>query len=167
MQKKDLLVANPYDEEQLKLIAAFEAENDLGNNLTAHLQKISGCYSKEEYDQIVRGSNEVEQHLLLHEDGKIVDCCSINAYRDIKSCYLSLAPSKKVSRSKKMLTLATEHAFSLGMLEVFATINAYDRAMYEVLEIDGYENLGEENGVTSFVKSFDLPVVLEGTNKKN
>ena len=53
------------------------------------------------------------------------------------------------------------------MLEVFATINAYDRAMYEVLEIDGYENLGEENGVTSFVKSFELPVVLEGTNKKN
>lgn len=156
MQKKALLVANPYNKEQLEMIAAFESENDLGNSLTLRLQEISGCYSKEEYDQIIRGSNEVEQHLLLHEDGKIVDCCSLNAYRDIKSCYLSLPPSKKISRSKKMLALATKHAFSLGMLEIFATANAYDRALHELLEIDGYENLGEENGITSFVKSFEI-----------
>ena len=42
------------------------------------------------------------------------------------------------------------------MLEVFATINSYDRALYEILEIDGYENLGEENGIISFVKSFEI-----------
>lgn len=156
MQKKALLVANPYNEEQLNLIKAFESENDLGNSLTLRLQEISGCYSKEEYDQMISGSNEVEQYLFLDEEGKIVECCSLNAYRDIKSCYLSLSPSKKIARSKKLLSLATEHAFNLGMLEIFATANTYDRALHEVLEIDGYENLGEENGVTSFVKSFEI-----------
>ncbi len=156
MQKKALLVANPYNEEQLKMIAAFESENDLGNSLTSRLHEISGCYSKEEYDQMIRGSNELEQYLLLDEEGKIVDCCSLNAYRDIKSCYLSLSPSKKIARSKKLLLLATEHAHGLGMLEIFATTSAYDRALHEILEIDGYENLGEENGITSFVKSFEI-----------
>jgi hypothetical protein len=156
MPKKPLLVANPYNKEELELIKAFESENDLGNSLTLHLQEISGCYSKEEYDQMIKGSNEVEQYLFLDEEGKIVECCLLTAYRDIKSCYLSLSPSKKISRSKKLLSLATEHAFNIGMLEIFATANMYDRALHEVLEIDGYENLGEENGVTSFVKSFEI-----------
>lgn len=156
MQKNPLLVANPYNQEELELIKAFELENDLGNSLTLYLQEISGCYSKEEYDQMIKGSNEVEQYLFLDEEGKIVECCSLTAYRDIKSCYLSLPPSKKISRSKKMLALATKHAFSLGMLEIFATANAYDRALHELLEIDGYENLGEEDGITSFVKSFEI-----------
>ena len=105
---------------------------------------------------MIKGSNEVEQYLFLDEEGKIVECCLLTAYRDIKSCYLSLSPSKKISRSKKLLSLATEHAFNIGMLEIFATANIYDRALHEVLEIDGYENLGEENGVTSFVKSFEI-----------
>ena len=156
MQKKALLVANPYNEEELNLIKAFELENDLGNSLTLHLQQISGCYSKDEYEQLLKKSNELEQYLFLDEEGKIVECCSITAYRDIKSCYLSLSPSKKIIRSKKILSLATEYAFKLGMLEIFATANIYDRALHEVLEIDGYENLGEENGVISFVKSFEI-----------
>ena len=105
---------------------------------------------------MIRGSNELEQYLFLDEEGKIVECCSITAYRDIKSCYLSLYPSKKIARSKKLLSLATDYAFKLGMLEIFATANMYDRALHEVLEIDGYENLGEENGVISFVKSFEI-----------
>lgn len=156
MQKKGLLVANPYNEEELKLIKAFESENDLGNSLTLHLQEISSNYSKDEYEQMIKGANEVEQYLFLDEEGKIVECCSLMAYRDIKSCYLSLSKSKKINRSRKLLTLATEHAFNLGMLEIFATANIYDRALHELLEIDGYENLGEENGITSFVKSFEI-----------
>ena len=67
MPKKPLLVANPYNKEELELIKAFESENDLGNSLTLHLQEISGCYSKEEYDQMIKGSNEVEQYLFLDE----------------------------------------------------------------------------------------------------
>ena len=100
MQKKTLLVANPYNEEELNLIKAFESDNDLGNSLSLRLQQISGRYSKEEYAQMIRESNELEQYLFLDEEGKIVECCSITAYRDIKSCYLSLAPSKKIARSK-------------------------------------------------------------------
>lgn len=167
MQKKALLVANPYDNEQLTMIAAFESENDLGNSLALPLQEISSRYTKEEYDQIIRSSNEVEQYLLLYEDEKIVDYCSLNAYKDIKSCYLTLPSSPKVSRSKKMLSLATEYAFGLGMLEVFITTSTYDHALREALEHDGYENLGIENGMASFVKSFEKEGILNGNNKRH
>ena len=156
MPKKTLFVADPYNDEQLKMISEFEIENGLKNNFSLYLKEISKKYSKEEYNYMIKSSNEIQEYLFLNEDGKIIDSCSLNAYKDIKSCYLQLPDSKKISQRKKLLSLATEHAFRLGMLEVFATINSYDRALYEILEIDGYENLGEENGIVSFVKSFEM-----------
>ncbi|MDD5888001.1 MAG: hypothetical protein PUC82_00745 [bacterium] len=166
MPKKELLVADPYDEEQLKMLTEFELENDLGSSLTSSLREISSHHSKEEYNQILRSRNEIEQHLLLCDNDKIIDYCSLNAYKDIKSCYLIFPTSKKVSQSKKLISLATQYAVGLGMLEIFVTANVYDRALHEVLELDGYENLGDENGLTSFVKSFEKEGVLDGTNKK-
>lgn len=166
MPKKTLLVANPYDDIQLETIRKFELENGLGESLTSRLKEISLRYSKEEYEKTLLLANEIEEYLFLCEDDKIIDCCLLNAYRDIKSCYLTLAPSKKMSTSKAMLSLVTPHAFNLGMLEIFATTNNYDKVLHEALELDGYENLGEENGVTSFVRSFEKEVVLNGNNKR-
>ena len=70
-----------------------------------------------------------------------------------------------VSKSKKMYSLATEYAQGLGMLEVFINVESYDRALQESLEIEGYESLGSENGITSFVKSFEKEGILDGNNK--
>lgn len=166
MPKKMLLVANPYDENQLEMIESFELENDLGKGLSSRLREITSRYSKEEYEKKLWGGNEIEEDLFLYEDNKVMDYCLLKAYRDRKSCYLSLPPSRKISTSKALLSLVTEHAFSLGMVEIFATTSAYDRALHEALALDGYENLGEENGITSFVRSFEKEGVLNGNNKR-
>lgn len=166
MPRGTLLVANPYDLAQLEMIENFESENDLGKCLTSRLKEISLRYSEEEYEKILWVANEIEEHLLLCEDGKVIDYCLLNAYRDIKSCYLTLTPSRKISTKKTMISLATDHAFGLGMLEIFATTSSYDRTLHEALELDGYENLGEENGITSFVRSFEKEGVLNGSNKR-
>ncbi len=166
MSKQTLSIANPYNQEQMKAIAIFESENDLENSLTSQLQVISSHYTKEEYEKKIKEANEVEQYLLLIEDSKVIDYCLLDVYKDIKSCYLSLPSSKKVSRSRKMLLEASEYASSLGMLEVFTTISSSDYALLEVIENDGYENLGEENGITSFVRSFGKEGIIDGNNKK-
>ncbi len=166
MPRRTLLVANPYDENQLEMIESFELENDLGKRLSSRLREIANRYSKEEYREKLWGENEIEEYLFLCEDNKLMDYCQLNAYKDIRSCYLSLAPSRKISTSKTLLSLVTEHAFGLGMVEVFATTSAYDRALHEALALDGYENLGEENGITSFVRSFEKEGVLNGNNKR-
>lgn len=166
MPKQTLLVANPYDEKQLEMIESFELENDLGKGLSLRLREIANRYSKKEYEERLWTGNEVEEYLFLCEDNNMIDYCLLNAYRDIKSCYLSFELSKKISISKNLLSLATEYAFGLGMVEIFATASAYDYALHEALNIDGYENLGEENGITSFVRSFEKEGVLNGNNKR-
>jgi len=40
MQKKSLLVADPYNNEQLEMISSFESENELGGVLTNRLREI-------------------------------------------------------------------------------------------------------------------------------
>lgn len=166
MQKKSLLVADPYNNKQLEMISSFESENELGGVLTNRLREIPKRVTREKYEQFQRTSNELEQILLLSDGEQVIDYCLLNAYRDIRSCYLTLPTSKMVSKSKKMYSLATEYAQGLGMLEVFINVESYDRALQESLEIEGYESLGSENGITSFVKSFEKEGTLDGNNKR-
>ena len=65
MQKKSLLVADPYNNKQLEMISSFESENELGGVLTNRLREIPKRVTREKYEQFQRTSNELEQILLL------------------------------------------------------------------------------------------------------
>lgn len=166
MEKRTLLIANPYDTEELSAIALYESSNDLEGIISNRLKETVALYSKDEYIKRLKGSNELEQVLLLEENGKIQASCLIKFYKDIRSCYINIIPCKKETATKELLNKATEYVFGIGMYEVFTTINSYDKALCELLQLDGYENLGEEDGMISFVKSFEKEGILNGNNKK-
>lgn len=171
MAKKSLLIANPYDNRHTELIKNYEAASlqDLG--VSHALKATKDKYTESGYNDYIRTSNEVEQFLFLEEDSALISGCMLDCYKDIKSCYLTLLPSKNESTKKMMLQATTSYAIKgLGMEEVFINISSSDtRTALTVLE-SGFEGLGEDNGTNIYLVDKDSYLakegLLDGNNKK-
>ena len=57
-------------------------------------------------------------------------------------------------RSRRLVPLATDYAFEvLGMEDVFVTVDgSTDHELMENLELNGFENLGENDGNIMYLK---------------
>lgn len=157
MNAERLFLVNPFNAAHLALIDEFETENEISTKTSEFLSKFTSSMSEEEYDIFKKTSNEYEESLFIEENNKVTDSCHIQIEKDIKSCNISFAPIKTKLRNRRLLTLATEYALnSLGMVEVFISIQADDKNMIANLEARGFESLGEENGKIIYLKEKEL-----------
>lgn len=96
-------------------------------------------------------SNDISLELVLQEKEKVKDTCLIQGYKDIKSCTITFVPKKK--KNRKIAILAADYAFNtLGMEEVFLSINPDDTSMLDYLDANEFECLGDEKGSIIYLK---------------
>ena len=154
MSTERFFIADPYNDEHIRLIAAFEEANGITTVTSTLLRNIRQTRTEEKYKEEVKDSNEIHQSLFLQDEEVITDSCHIQAEKDMKSCRIFFAPIS-TGRNRKLIPLATDYAFDvLGMEDVFVTINASgsEQELAENLEHNGYENLGENDGNIMYLK---------------
>ena len=154
MNTERFFIADPYNDEHVRLISLFEEENGITTVTSTLLRNIRQTRTEEKYKEEVKSSNETHQSLFLQDDTAITDSCHVQAEKDMKSCRIFFAPIPS-GRNRKLIALATDYVFDvLGMEDVFVTIdsNAPDCELMENLELNGYENLGTDNGNILYLK---------------
>jgi len=142
MANRKFFIVNYHNKEHTLKLEKFAIEN---KNLTLleTLPNILININNNEMSTI----NELDQIACLEEKNQIVDFCHLHIERDIKSCYLTLNPSSKKSKSRPILTLLEEYAFNvLEMEEVFLKFSPLDKSTINVMLERGFENLGNVNG---------------------
>lgn len=154
MSTERFFIADPYNDEHIRLIAEFEEANEITTVTSTLLRNIRQTRTEEKYKEEVKDSNEIHQSLFLQDEEAITDSCHIQAEKDMKSCRIFFAPIS-TGRSRKLIPLATDYAFDvLGMEDVFVTISSgsTDHELMENLELNGFENLGENEGNIMYLK---------------
>lgn len=154
MSTERFFIADPYNDEHIKLFADFEETNGITTVTSTLLRNIRQTRTEEEYKEEIKGSNEIHQSLFLQDDGVITDSCHLQAEKDMKSCRIFFAPIIS-THNRSLVPLATNYAFDvLGMEDVFVTASSgsTDRQLIENLESAGFENLGENEGNIMFLR---------------
>lgn len=172
MATKSLLIANPFDSNHIGLINSYEKDHNLNNAITEKLCEIRDSNQQQEYEFSLRKANELEQFAFIKEDEKVTAGCELHGYKDIKSCYLTLLPATSQKSKKALVQAITQYSFQgLGMEEVFISINSDDNSTSLAIMESGYEDLGEESGITSYIADknnyLKMEGLLDGNNKKH
>ena len=152
MSTERFFIADPYNDEHIRLITDFEETNGITTVTSTLLKNIRQTRTEEKYKEEVKQSNEIHQSLFLQNEENITDTCHIQAEKDMKSCRIFFAPINM--RSRRLVPLATDYAFEvLGMEDVFVTVDgSTDHELIENLELNGFENLGENDGNIMYLK---------------
>ncbi len=172
MASKGLIVVNPYDNNQMKSVASYEANNNLDKAITEPLEDIKKTYTEKEYEDQIRKANEFEQFLFLEDSSNYVAGCMIYCYKDVKSCFLTLLPAKTDSKKREMIKKTIFYAINgLDMEEVFINISSNDnKTALTILEL-GFEDLGGDNGNNIYMtdrSNYTIKEgVLHGNNQKH
>lgn len=137
MSTEKLLIGKPSDSlRELNAVSAFEQENPI-------------IKPKESFGSI-------KEDLYLIKEFDVIDSCYIEGNSDIRSCILSF-PQIKTEGPRKMIRLATDYALNnMGMQESFVFAEKEDKKMKQTLNRLGYESLGEEEKVETFVKDAEM-----------
>ncbi len=147
-----LFIVNPFDENQRSAIDSFEKQFSIHTETSSFMKRIIKSDTEEEYQWKKKNQNEIEESLYLEKDSSIIDLCHIYGEKDMKRCRISFAKIPH-TKKRKLLSLATDYALStLGMEEVFISVNPEDKALMVELNQEGYENLGEESNNILFLK---------------
>lgn len=157
MSTERFFIADPYNDEHIRLIADFEETNGITTVTSTLLRNIRQTRTEEKYKAEVQASNEIHQSLFLRNDECITDTCHVQAEKDMKSCRIFFAPIP--SRKRKIVPLAANYAIDvLGMEDVFVTVSEgeTDRLLSENLEENGFENLGEDSGNIIYLKEKEI-----------
>lgn len=159
MSTERFFIADPYNDEHIRLFANFEELNGIKTVTSTLLRNIRQTRTEESYKKEVRESNEIHQSLFLQNENAITDTCHIQAEKDRKSCRIFFAPLNSTTSKRKLITLATDYAFDvLGMEDIFVTIDSTsnDATLATSLEESGFESLGEDNGNIIYLKEKEL-----------
>ncbi len=142
MSREKLLVGKPTGALlELNAVLAFEQEHPLMES------------------SIAKNYGTINESLYLLKDFDIIDSCNITANSDIRSCILTF-PKIKKEGPRRMIGIATDYALdSMDMEESFVFAEKEDKSMIHTLNRLGYEYLGEEEKMETFVK--DKPIIKE------
>ena len=159
-------IADPYNINHLKILEEFEQENNLAKKLSSSLKEMKKETQKKVHQQNLTLTNEIHEIFFIKEGEKIKDCGYLNGEKDIKICRISLVPI--TNKHRKILTKITDYAFHiLGMEEVFINVKSEEKELKKTIEEQGFESLGDENKVTTYIKENPKYIELGSTNEIN
>lgn len=149
MSKESLYLLNLSNQNHIKLLEEFEKENSL--SLRENLDNDN--------------PNEIDEIVFLEKDNSIKTLCQIHGERDIKTCNLTLFNTSSMNSTSKLLKYVTSYALELlGMEKIALHLSNKDMNMKSILIENDFEDLGEENGITIFLKERE-EVLEKGISK--
>lgn len=138
---------DPNNEDQLEKINQFEQEHGIppDSSICLHMAKQADATQRD------NNTNEINQVILFQESGKVKDYCLIQGVKDMKMVTASLAPIK--TKNREILDFLPDYVFRvLGIEELFISFPSYNKDLEEQLKTRGYESLGEENKIVTYIK---------------
>ena len=165
---RSLMLASPYDNDCLNMIANYEKRNNLDGPITKQLIRIRAVTEESMYEKSNMTSNEINQFVFLRDGNKLVAGCHFQGYRDLRDAYLSILPSTSSRMTAYLLQYATTYAFEgLGMEQVFAEIDNHDEKNATALIDANFESLGPDGKKTQFMIEKGNYVMTEGLQNGN
>ena len=162
MIKTDIFVLDPYNEKHIELCKQFEKENNLSCSISKYFEQIKKKYNKDEYNEILKKSNEKTTSLFITDGDKITDICIIKSENDRKTAYVTYPKLNKTRR--KIIPVSISYLFNnLGIVEIFTSINKNDKILIRELESNQFESLGYDEDLIQFIKENDLEKNIEGS----
>ena len=155
MSTEKFFIADPYNDEHLQLFKEFEEKNNIDTKTMTLFRNIRQTRPEKVYLEELKKSNEVHQSLFFLDETGITDACYIQAEKDRKLFQIYFAPINYSKPNRKLVKLATNYTFDiLGMEDTFISIdsNYKDKSLYSALDINGFENLGEDQGTIKYLK---------------
>ena len=152
---KNIIIADPYNDKHLTMFENYEEKNKIDAIASNFLKKQKDILTKDEYQKLQKKANEISQIIFIEENDEIKDYCQIQGEKDRKSCHLLLAPINESIKKRNILQLTTEYAFEiLGMNDIF--LSTSDEKDANTLLIDGFTNLGENDGTIVYLKEKEV-----------
>lgn len=154
MSTEKFFIADPYNEEHIKLFHEFEQKNKIKTKTSTYLKEVKRQYSKEEYLEKSKTENKIAQSLFLQLEENIIDSCHIQGEKDTKSARIFFAPILDASKNRPIVSLVSDYAFNvLGMEDIFVFVSIEDKLLKSALEKKDFESLGAEGKMLIYSKS--------------
>lgn len=145
MNIERLFLLDPYNDSHLEKITSFENENNITDKISDYIKTLRQTTSKEEYYN--SNKNEINEIIFTEKTNRITDCCYISGVKDRKQCKITPLNINNKSKKRHLIDLAATYSLdTLGMEDVFVSIDESDHNMINYLELKGFENLGDDNG---------------------
>lgn len=160
-----LIILNPYDTSHIKLLMNYEKEKNVSTKSLETVLKVRETLTENEFQELRKKSNDLEMSLLIEDSGKVKDLCLLQGEKDRKICKLFFTPVAPKTKSRKLLSLATEFALNnLNMESVFVITDESDKVMHASLEEKGFECLGLEKDSIIYLKEPELELEHKNIN---
>lgn len=164
MSAERLFLVDPFNDNHYELMKEFETRNELSLINTKMISEIKRNMTREEYFKNRKDKNDFNEILIIIQNGKIKDCCTINGVKDRKSCTILFPALKTKSKNRGLITIANDYALkSLNMQEAFTILPIENQNIMTMLEPKGYENLGIEGNTIIYLKENTLqstPIIV-------
>lgn len=154
MNTKNLFIADPFNDEHIKLFEEFESVNNTKKPVITYLTGIRKAYdNKESFNKIENINNELNIITFTMDDNKMKDYCYIKGEKDRKVCELFFAQLNSNPNSRPIMKKVSDYVLNkMGMELVNVSLTADERKLYSQLTSNGYEDIGEVNGKITLIK---------------
>lgn len=139
-----LVILDPYNAEEVSIL-----KNNVTGEFVENLNVIllnTSRYSKEEYLSVKNNSNDINECLMSINGSDVSNFCFFNGTKDNKLVQMSIKNLQQREFVEQSLTYAFDR-LDAETVTVFSKEN-YARQLDNL----GFENLGEYNGVNTYVK---------------
>lgn len=145
----NLITLDPYNNDHKNMV-----DQSSKRNIFKNFMSISSICSKEEYEQIKDKKNEISECILRVENNEIKNYCVFSGTKD-----------------NRLIQMGIENLLDGDFLEksmdyAFKNLNAHTITIFSDgdnsnLEKKGFESLGKENGITTYVKEKEMNIEIE------
>lgn len=144
-----LVTLDPYNENHISII-----NNSSKKDNFKPFMNLSAVCSKEEYEKLKISKNEMLECLLKLEQDSIINYCIFTGTKDNRFVQISL----ENQLDKRFLEQSVNYAFQV--LNAY-TVTIFSDKESSSLENLGFESLGEDNGIITYVKEQELNLKSE------
>lgn len=154
MNTKSLFIADPFNDEHIKLFEEFEKDNNYKKPVITYLTGIRKAYdNKESFKKIESINNELNIITFTMENNRMKDYCYIKGEKDRKVCELFFAHLNSNPNSRPIMNKVSDYVLNkMGMELLNVSLTADEGKLYSQLTNNGYEDIGEVNGKTTLIK---------------
>lgn len=154
MNTKNLFIADPFNDEHIKLFEEFESINNDKKPVSTYLTGIRKAYdSKESFKKVENANNELNVIAFTMSDNKMKDYCYIKGEKDRKVCELFFAQLNSNQNTRPIMQKVSNYVLDImGMEQVYVSLTRDEKKLYSQLTNNGYEDIGEVNGKVTFIK---------------
>ena len=144
----NLITLNPYDNKHKDIV------NNSNKQAFKNIMEFPNYYSESQYQYLKNKSNDILEGLISISGNKIKNYCIYSGTKDNRLIQMAIEDLLQ----KEFLEVSMDYAFSV--LDAH-TVTIFSDKEISVLEQKGFENLGKEDGIITYIKEKEMELENE------